>query len=291
MAHEPASAAGHPAEALQPQAPRRNFLTKATAILVGAALPVVPAIAAVGSFINPLFPWVKAKQRPSGSKPMDDGPGFFRTLPASEVAVEPQLFQIIAEKKDAWNVYPSTAIGSIYLQKISDLRLMYEEAYGQGGKKIDEYVATVPEPERKSAFKELLETDLALRHKPKDGHHAVPVTAADKQKLVEEYKKQFPTYAKEVDEVVALERWEPAIRVFNVECPHAGCSVDCKTLTGGKKVFKCPCHNSEFELDGRRDAGSPSARDLDRIDYQIEDGQLWVRFLKFKPGHVNQEPV
>lgn len=77
MAHEPLSAApGHSGDVLQPQAPRRNFLTKATAIVIGAMLPVVPAIAAVGSLINPLFPWIKAKQRPSGSQSFDDGAGF-----------------------------------------------------------------------------------------------------------------------------------------------------------------------------------------------------------------------
>ena len=38
------------------------------------------------------------------------------------------------------------------------------------------------------------------------------------------------------------------LRAFAITCPHLGCSYDFDT---GKKHFLCPCHGSEFALDGR----------------------------------------
>ena len=38
------------------------------------------------------------------------------------------------------------------------------------------------------------------------------------------------------------------LRAFAVTCPHLGCSYD---FDDAKKHFLCPCHGSEFALDGR----------------------------------------
>jgi Rieske Fe-S protein len=76
-----------------------------------------------------------------------------------------------------------------------------------------------------------------------------------------------------------------AIRVFNTTCPHAGCSVSCDG-----EIFKCPCHNSSFELDGakRTSAGgraNPSPRELDTLEHRIdENGEIWVEFKNFYTG-------
>lgn len=37
------------------------------------------------------------------------------------------------------------------------------------------------------------------------------------------------------------------LRVFAITCPHLGCSY---AFDDGKKHFVCPCHGSEFALDG-----------------------------------------
>lgn len=71
------------------------------------------------------------------------------------------------------------------------------------------------------------------------------------------------------------------LRVFNVTCPHAGCSVD---FHADKQGFLCPCHNSLFAMDGVHSASSPSARDLDSLDYKIENGDVLVKFMNFRIG-------
>ena len=48
--------------------------------------------------------------------------------------------------------------------------------------------------------------------------------------------------------------------VFGVNCPHLGCDVG---FDKGKDVFLCPCHGSEFDLDGtvrRGPAAAPMAK-------------------------------
>ncbi len=80
------------------------------------------------------------------------------------------------------------------------------------------------------------------------------------------------------------------VRVFNTTCPHAGCSVACNGT-----AYHCPCHNSSFNLDGSKmssDSGreNPSPRDLDSLDYEIRDGEIWVDFKNFYTGkHEKKE--
>jgi nitrite reductase/ring-hydroxylating ferredoxin subunit len=77
------------------------------------------------------------------------------------------------------------------------------------------------------------------------------------------------------------------VRVFNVTCPHAGCSVSCDGA-----AYVCPCHNSSFELDGSKrtsDSGreNPSPRPLDELvvdPTSLAAGDVWVEFKNFYPG-------
>lgn len=73
------------------------------------------------------------------------------------------------------------------------------------------------------------------------------------------------------DEVIAL----------NVQCPHAGCTVDYDPVG---REFDCPCHKSSFTLDGQRSADSPSARDLDRLETRVADGKVLVKYENFRTG-------
>ena len=81
-----------------------------------------------------------------------------------------------------------------------------------------------------------------------------------------------------------------AVRVFNTTCPHAGCSVACNG-----DAYHCPCHNSSFNLDGSKrvsDSGreNPSPRDLDSLDFELRDGEIWVEFKNFYTGkHEKKE--
>jgi len=124
MAHEFESTGG----VMEP--PRRSFLYKIFAVAVGAVLPLPAIAAALGSLMNPLRPSVRLKQAPSGSVPIGKDVGYFDTLSKGNLqsaGSEPVRIAIIADRKDAWNVYPKSQIGAVYVQKISDERLQFEQ--------------------------------------------------------------------------------------------------------------------------------------------------------------------
>lgn len=71
---------------------------------------------------------------------------------------------------------------------------------------------------------------------------------------------------------------------FTSVCPHLGCSVDYKPA---QNHFLCPCHNSEFTIEGNRTdpAQSPSPRDMDTVEVEIRNGnEVWVDYQNFKGG-------
>jgi menaquinol-cytochrome c reductase iron-sulfur subunit len=86
------------------------------------------------------------------------------------------------------------------------------------------------------------------------------------------------------------------VEALQVVCPHAGCSIMAEKKVSGtiiEKVpdtfFHCPCHAASFDLSGKRlDAASPSPRDMDRLDTEIRDKEVWVKFQKFVTGTVNK---
>jgi Rieske Fe-S protein len=61
-----------------------------------------------------------------------------------------------------------------------------------------------------------------------------------------------------------LTRDQGQVRVFAITCPHLGCSY---AFDEGKKHFVCPCHGSEFALDGRVLHG-PASSPLSHLTWQ-----------------------
>ncbi len=72
-------------------------------------------------------------------------------------------------------------------------------------------------------------------------------------------------------------RFKPELRFFVVRepgriyslyarCTHLGCTVN---WFPGLRIFKCPCHGSEFHSDGREFAG-PAPRPLDRLMISLD---------------------
>jgi menaquinol-cytochrome c reductase iron-sulfur subunit len=62
-------------------------------------------------------------------------------------------------------------------------------------------------------------------------------------------------------------------QVFAINCAHLGCPV---RWFAQSRLFMCPCHGGVYYEDGSRASGPPP-RGLFEYEYQIRDGQLWVR--------------
>jgi Rieske Fe-S protein len=77
-----------------------------------------------------------------------------------------------------------------------------------------------------------------------------------------------------------------AVQCLQVICPHLGCAIDYLPDRGS---FACPCHASDFGIDGRRRAG-PSPRDMDSLECRLSDpdaaGERWVevKYQEFEAG-------
>jgi menaquinol-cytochrome c reductase iron-sulfur subunit len=62
------------------------------------------------------------------------------------------------------------------------------------------------------------------------------------------------------------------VLAFSPICTHLGCAYH---WDAGKSEFLCPCHGSEFSIDGKVLSG-PAPRPLDRFETKIENARLWL---------------
>lgn len=80
-----------------------------------------------------------------------------------------------------------------------------------------------------------------------------------------------------------LER-DSGLVAYSSVCPHLGCAVDFDAAAG---AFKCPCHRSEFDLNGAPIHG-PSPRPLDTLALETEPREatelVKIRFQRFRQG-------
>jgi len=68
-------------------------------------------------------------------------------------------------------------------------------------------------------------------------------------------------------------------------CPHAGCFVAYDRPTD---TFKCPCHNSSFQVDGAIIAPSPSPRAMDTLECKVDQAEILVKFENFYTGKADK---
>jgi Rieske Fe-S protein len=73
---------------------------------------------------------------------------------------------------------------------------------------------------------------------------------------------------------------------LNAICPHAGCFV---AYSAERKMYQCPCHTSAFTMDGELILPSPSPRDMDPLEVEVKDQDVYVRFCNFYPGKEHPE--
>jgi len=84
--------------------------------------------------------------------------------------------------------------------------------------------------------------------------------------------------------VWAVRQSEGDVTVFAPLCTHLGCGY---RWDSEDPAFKCPCHNSIFNIDGKVMTG-PAPRPLDRLPVKIEGGRLFILYKQFKSGTSKQ---
>ena len=73
-------------------------------------------------------------------------------------------------------------------------------------------------------------------------------------------------------EKIFIYKNENGIKVYDAHCTHMGCILN---FIEKKQIFTCPCHSSEFALDGTKLKG-PATRNLDIIKSKIENNILHI---------------
>jgi len=84
----------------------------------------------------------------------------------------------------------------------------------------------------------------------------------------------------EIGSVYLRKTDDGTVECFTARCPHLGCTVNYKP---NEKSFGCPCHDSSFNLDGTRNNEIPP-RGMDPLEAEVRDGDVWVKFQKFRAG-------
>jgi menaquinol-cytochrome c reductase iron-sulfur subunit len=98
--------------------PRRDFLTKALAILFGAIITVIPFVPALGVFLDPLLRKRRAVGPAGGAV---DSEGFIRVATLNQIEPGPPVqAAVVADLQNYWNRFPNTPIGSVYLRRTDD---------------------------------------------------------------------------------------------------------------------------------------------------------------------------
>lgn len=94
--------------------PRRGFLGKAAALVIGGLITLFPAAAGLFTFCDPL----RARARSEGDD--QEQPGKLVRVTSLEAVPDdgvPRQFPVIADRQDAWNRFPNEAIGAVYLRR------------------------------------------------------------------------------------------------------------------------------------------------------------------------------
>jgi menaquinol-cytochrome c reductase iron-sulfur subunit len=81
----------------------------------------------------------------------------------------------------------------------------------------------------------------------------------------------------------------PRVVAFTGQCPHKGCAVGFQTE--GK--FLCPCHNAEFDIQGKP-LKEIAPRGMDTLELELSsdaDPEIRVKFELFRPMLKEKKPL
>lgn len=74
---------------------------------------------------------------------------------------------------------------------------------------------------------------------------------------------------------------------FNDTCTHLGCKVD---YQASNKRFFCPCHQSAFDLDGKKQNKTPP-RNMDDLEVTIRNGEVFVKYQNFRTATPEKKAI
>jgi menaquinol-cytochrome c reductase iron-sulfur subunit len=77
-----------------------------------------------------------------------------------------------------------------------------------------------------------------------------------------------------------VRRPDDRVVAYAPNCPHLGCGYRWSDVD---QRFKCPCHASVFDLDGKV-LGGPAPRSLDTLEVKQENGRVLVKYEIFQLG-------
>ena len=80
---------------------------------------------------------------------------------------------------------------------------------------------------------------------------------------------------------------ENEVIAISATCSHLGCIV---TWDEEQKIFKCPCHDGRYDVEGRVISGPPP-RPLKRHKSKIEDGKIFLATETVPYGGDSHEPA
>ena len=92
--------------------PRRDFFKCASALIIGGVVGIIPAIAGLFVFLDPLRRRTKS-----------EGPIRVASLAALPKDGRPYKFPVIASRVDAWNKFPEVPIGAVYLRRTGERQI------------------------------------------------------------------------------------------------------------------------------------------------------------------------
>ncbi|MFV0442738.1 MAG: ubiquinol-cytochrome c reductase iron-sulfur subunit [Planctomycetaceae bacterium] len=112
----------HHSESASTGEPRRDFTTKALAILFGAIITVTPFVPALGVFLDPLLRRRLGKKKSVGpTGDAVDAEGYIKVATTKQLEEgAPVLAPVVADLQNFWNRFPQTPIGAVYLTKHGD---------------------------------------------------------------------------------------------------------------------------------------------------------------------------
>ena len=90
--------------------PRRSFFKEVAAIVIGGIAVIVPAVSGLLVFLDPLRKKTKSKS----------GAIRVTSLSALPNDNQPHKFPVISSRTDAWNKFPETPIGAVYLRRTGE---------------------------------------------------------------------------------------------------------------------------------------------------------------------------